>query len=202
MTTEAQKKKAAEKAKAKAGSKEPEKGDSKGPETSEINTVDDLESQYPDLVSQIRDDVIIQIGACPAKDIKLNMPELYERIAADVPKHSGIDMREPGFLLDVGDPFAAGAMRTYARLRKLTGLHLPFVLPFKTKGNGDIRAEAWKKKFEASEALKAQFKKVEAYVAFKSKVVTQVLEHYIQIADGAGDRERVAAARKAMTKIK
>ena len=65
-----------------------------------------------------------------------------------------------------------------------------------------VGAEAWKKKYEASEALKAQFKKVEDYVAFKSKVVTQVLEHYILIADGAGDRERVAAARKAMTKIK
>lgn len=204
MTTEAQKKKAAEKAKAKAGSKEPEKPeeDIKVPETSEIKTVDDLESQYPDLVSEIRDDVITQIGACPVKDLKANMPELYERIAADVPKQGGIDLREPGFLLDIGDPFAAGALRTYARLRNLVGLHLPFVLPFKSKGRGDIRAEAWKKKYEASEALKAEFKKVDAYVAFKSKVVTQALEHYIQIADGAGDRERVAAARKAMTKIK
>lgn len=204
MTTEAQKKEAAEKAKAKTDSKEPEEseGDKKDPETSAIKTVDDLESLYPDLVSEIRDEVIVQIGKCPVEDLKANMHELYERIAADVPKQGGIDSREPGFLLEIDDPFAVGALRTYARLKNLDGLHLPFVLPFKSKGKGDIRAEAWKKKFEASEALKAEFKKVDAYIAFKSKVVTQVLEHYIQIADGAGDRGRVAAARKAMTKIK
>lgn len=199
--TKEEKKKAGKSANGDQGPEKPA-DDNPDTATTEIETVEDLEACYPELVSLIRDEVIIQIGKCPIKEVKENMPELYERIVADIQNKSGPNLNVPGFLLEVDDPFAAGTLRNYARLKGVDGLRLPFVLPFKARGKGEVREPAWKKKFEASAVLKAEFKNIKAYIDFKSMIITQALEFYILIADGAGDVARVAAARKAMKKIK
>jgi hypothetical protein len=128
--------------------------------TAEIETVDDLEACYPQLVTEIRDKILEEIENCPVKQLKENMSGLYERIVADIQNKSGPNMNVPGFLLEAGDPFAAGTLHTYQGLKKVDGLRLPFVLPYKDKatkaalgsyimraeGGGDFkRAEAAKK---------------------------------------------------------
>jgi len=129
----------------------------------EIQTVEDLEAWYPELISKIKDDVIGQIRKCSSDQIKENLPELYRRIAMDIQGRSGPDPNVPGFLLDIDDPVAAGTLREYQKLKGLDNLRLPYVLPYKDKatkaalenyilranGCGDIkRAE------EAREAMK------------------------------------------------
>ena len=99
----------------------------------EIKTVEDLEILYPQLVSEIRDEVIEQVEKCSAKALKENMPELYERILTDIQGRSGPNLNVPGFLLEIDDPVAAGTLRAYQRLKGLTDLRLPYVLPFKDK---------------------------------------------------------------------
>lgn len=98
-----------------------------------IETVEDLESCYPQLVLEIRDEVIERIGKCTAKQVKENMPELYERVVAELQGRGGPDLNVPGFLLEVDDPVARGTLRTYQRLKGLTDLRLPYVLPYKDK---------------------------------------------------------------------
>jgi len=176
--------------------------DNQGPTTTEIETVEDLEACYPQLVSEIRDEVLEKIEKCPVQELKGNLPELYQRIVMDIQKRSAPNLNVPGFLLEVDDPFAEATLRTYERLKGISGLRLPFVLPFKDKGTGEIRERYWRKKFDASAALKAEFKDLSAYLAFKCRIITQVLESYVLIADGAGDFVRTNAARKAMKKIK
>lgn len=125
MAKEEDKKKAG---KGKAGNQEPEK-----PEVAEIETVEELEIYYPQLVTEIRDSVMKDIGKCTGKQVKENMPGLYERIVADVKSKGGPDLKVPGFLLDVDDPVAGGTLRAYQRLKGIDGLRLPYVLPYKDK---------------------------------------------------------------------
>ena len=101
--------------------------------TSEIKTVEDLEACYPGLVSEIRDEVVAQIGKCPIREVKTNLPELYQRIIMDVQSKSIPALNVPGFLLEVNDPVAAGTLRAYRKLKGIEGLRLPFVLAFKDK---------------------------------------------------------------------
>ncbi len=118
-----------------AGTQEPGKSadDNQGPTTEEIKTVEDLEACYPQMISEIRDEVIEQLGKCPAKEVKENMPELYERIVADIQGKSGPNLNVPGFLLEIDDPVARGTLRAYQKLKGVDGLRLPFVLPYKDK---------------------------------------------------------------------
>lgn len=167
-----------------------------------IETVEDLEACYPQLVSKMRDEVVIQIGKCPIKELKANLPELYERIVTDIKDKGGPNLKVPGFLLEVDDPFAESTLQAYQGLKGIDELRLPFVLPFQEKGKGQIRETAWKMKFEKSETLKAEFKDINAYLVFKGRIITQALEHYILVAEGGGDYERANAAHKAMKKIK
>ena len=170
--------------------------------TSEIETVEDLEIVYPKLVSAVRDEVVMQISRCTLEQVKTNMPELYQRLVMDVQNKSGPNLNVPGFLLEVDDPFAEGTLRTYQSLTGLDGLRLPFIIPFKEKGQGDVNEALLKIKFEKSAALKADFKDVGAFLAFKSRIITQVLENYVLRAEGGGDYVRAKAARLAMKKIK
>jgi len=121
--------------KSAAGTQEPEKPaeDNQGPTTAEIKTVEDLEACYPHLVSEIRDEVIEQVGKCTAKKVKENMPELYEQIVAELQSRGGPDLNVPGFLLKVDDPVAAGTLRAFKKLKGNDGLSLPCVLPYKDK---------------------------------------------------------------------
>ena len=167
-----------------------------------VKTSDDLESFYPDLVSEIKDAVVSDIGNASAKQVKEKLPELYERIVVAVQGRGGANLNVPGFLLALDDPFAQAALTNYQLLKGTDDMRLPCVLPFRDKGKGAIRAEAWKKKYEKTEALKAEFPNVNAYIAFKSKAVIQALESYVLMAGGGGDFERAKAARKAMKKIK
>ena len=116
--------------KAAAGGQGPEKS---ADQTAPIESVSDLEICYPQLVTEIRDEVVTQIGKCTAKQVKANMPELYERIVAELQSRGGPDLNVPGFLLEVDDPVAAGTLRAYGRLKGFFDLRLPYVLPFKDK---------------------------------------------------------------------
>lgn len=185
-----------------AGAQNPGPDDDQGPKNGEIQTVEDLESCYPQLVTAIRDEVVLQVGSCTAKQVQANMPELYERIVTELQGRGGPNLNVPGFLLEFDDPFAQGTLDRYQGLMGLDGLRLPYVVPFKGKGRGDIHEDLWTAKFEKTEALETEFKNVAAYIAFKSKIITQVLEFYILVAEGAGDYVRAKAARRAMKKIK
>jgi len=118
-----------------AGTKEPEKpaDDNQDTTTAEIKTVEALEAYYPQLVSEIRDEVIEKIGKCTAKKVKENMPVLYERIVAELQSRGGPDLNVPGFLLEVQDPVAAGTLRLFKKKTGNDGLSLPCVLPYKNK---------------------------------------------------------------------
>jgi len=116
-----------------AGTQEPPAGDNQGPQIAEIETVEDLEACYPQLVSKIRDGVIEKIGLCTVGQLKGHMPELYERIVIDLQNKSGPKLSGNGFLLDIEDPFAEGTLRTYQKLKKVDGLRLPYILLYKDK---------------------------------------------------------------------
>lgn len=114
--------------KSKAGKQKPEKN-----AIAEIETVEDLEARYPELVSKIKDDVVGKIRECSASQIKENLPDLYQRIVEDVQGKGRVDPNVPGFLLDIEDPVAAGTLRTYQGLKGAGSLRLPFVLPYKDR---------------------------------------------------------------------
>ena len=131
--------------------------------TAVIETVEDLEACYPVLVSKIKDQVIEKIRMSPVEKVKENLPELYQRIAMDIQGKSGPNLNVPGFLLEVDDPFAQGTLRTYQNLKGISGLRLPYILPYKDEktkvtlenyilranGGGDIkRTEAARKAME------------------------------------------------------
>ncbi len=140
-------------------------------QTSNIETAEELEIVYPVLVSAVRDEMIREVETWTAKEVKEKLPELYERIAAGIgPGKRKADLSKPGFLLekfeagergkpDSGDPFAAGTLRCYLRLKNLGigTVELPFVLAFddvfsraslenyiqRAEGGGDyVRAKA------------------------------------------------------------
>ncbi len=126
--------------KSSAGTPEPvpdetqvEPEDDQGAATAEIETVEELESVYPQLVSAVRDEVVKQIGQCTLAQVKTNMPEFYERLVMEVQNKSGLNLNVPGFLLELNEPFAEGTLRTYQKLKGIGGLRLPHVLPYKDK---------------------------------------------------------------------
>jgi len=98
-----------------------------------IEKAEDLEAQYPQLVAEIRDQVVDQLGKCSIKQVQQNLPDLYARIVTDIQNKSGSNLSVPGFLLEVDDPFAEGTLRTYQKLKGITGQRLPWVLPNKDK---------------------------------------------------------------------
>jgi len=150
-----------------AGTQEPEKSadDNQDAATAEIKTVEDLEAGYPQLVSEIRDEVIEQVGKCTAKKVKENMPELYERIVAELQNRGGPKLNVPGFLLELDDPVAPGTLRLFKRLKGNDSLSLPCVLPYKDKAtraaleNYILRADGCGDRKRA-EAGRAAMKKV------------------------------------------
>jgi len=139
--------------------------DNQGAATAEIKTVEDLEAVYPQLVSEIRDEVVEQVGKCTAETVKKNMPELYERIVAALQSRGGPNLNVPGFLLEIDDPVAAGTLRAFKRLTGNDGLSLPCVLPFKDKStkaaleNYILRAEG-SGDYERANAARGAMKKV------------------------------------------
>jgi len=108
-------------------------GDNQDTATTEIKTVEDLEACYPQLVTEIRDEVIKQIESCTAGQAKKNLPKLYERIVAELQSKRGPNLNVPGFLLEIDDPVAFGTLRAFKRLTGNDGLSLPCVLPYKNK---------------------------------------------------------------------
>jgi len=112
-----------------------------------------------------------------------------------------IRSNKDGFWLEVDDPFAEGTLRTYRKLKKVDGLDLPCLLSFADKERSPVEAASLKKKFEASEALQAEFGDVQSYIEFKSKIVVQTLENYI-LRTAGGDRRREFAAKVALQKCR
>ena len=122
-------------------------------------TVEQLKGDYPDLVGFIRDEMIEELESVNVAQFRETFPEQEKRLArlittemaaADLDTfcsvfaeqvkklaafQMGSNLRKgiTGFLLEIGDPFAAGTLRTYERLSKKHGLKLPYVLPYKDK---------------------------------------------------------------------
>jgi len=97
----------------------------------EIETVEELEQAYPDLVAEIREtaDVIEDV-----KELEQAYPELIAQIKAaaiETVTARPAALSIPGFLIDVDDPFGAGTARDWGRLKKGDPPRLPFVLPYK-----------------------------------------------------------------------
>jgi len=140
-----------------------------------IVTVDELTETYPGLVEQLKDGVLEFVKNRTALEIKKNMPELYERIALDIAGGSGPGLDVKGFLMAADDPFAAGALRAYMKLKGLDGLKLPYVLPQKDKqtpealANYILRAEGAGDTARAIIARKELLKLAPEY--FKKKTV-------------------------------
>lgn len=132
--------------------------------TSGIETVEDLEACYPQLVSKIKDETIEFIRNRTALQIKENMPKLYDRIVLEAQGKSGPNLNMPGFLLEIDDPVAEGALRAYQGLKGISGLHLPYVLPYRDKetkialNNYILRARGCGDIVRAKAAEKAQEK--------------------------------------------
>jgi len=75
-----------------------------------------------------------EIAEMPVELFKEKFAGLYGKIAARmIAEAAGANLKIPGFLLDPEDPFAEGAARTYANLKKTGPLRLPLVLPYKDK---------------------------------------------------------------------
>jgi len=108
-------------------------------ETDQIQTSEQLKAAYPELIQEILDEQKVGLEEFfsnrTAAEIKSHFPQLFERIIATVSKGALVDLRTPGFLLAIGDPFAAGTLRTFMHLVERSGLQLPFVLPFKDKNS-------------------------------------------------------------------
>ena len=98
-----------------------------------IETVEDLEACYPQLVSAVRDEVVLQISKCSLDQVKQNMPEFYQRLVMDVQNKGGPNLNVPGFLLEVDDPVAAGTLRAYQSL-EICGCLM--FCPIKTRRRG------------------------------------------------------------------
>ncbi len=102
----------------------------------EIQTADQLKAAYPELAQQIIDERTAQLedffSNRTAAQIKEHFPPLYARLV-DAQKGTVPDLKVPGFVLTLTDPFAAGTLRTFAFLSGQSGLQLPFMLPFKKK---------------------------------------------------------------------
>jgi len=122
-------------------------------------TIEQLKEDYPDLVGFIRDEMIAELESADVAQFRETFPEQEKRLAtlittemaaADLDTfrtvfpeqvkrlaafQMGSNLKKgiEGFLLEIGDPFAAGTLRTYERLSKKPGLKLPYVLPYKDK---------------------------------------------------------------------
>lgn len=132
-----------------------------GPEPDEKTelTVEQLQKDHPEIVDVLRVETIVDLANADVKIFRDTFPEQERRLAnlittemaaADIDTfrsvfpeqvkklaafQMGSNLRKgiEGFLLEIGDPFAAGTLRTYERLSKKPGLKLPYVLPYKDK---------------------------------------------------------------------
>lgn len=77
-----------------------------------------------------RESLLAEIRTWGPDRIMTELPEVYACIADAVNAGRIANLSEKGFLLGVGDPYAAGVLRTYGKAAKQPQLHLPFVIPF------------------------------------------------------------------------
>jgi hypothetical protein len=132
-----------------------------------IQTIEQLKQAYPELINSLENErnkgMMDFFASRTVEEFKANFPDLYARIAASIPKTGAPDLKVPGFLLAIDDPYAAGTLRRFAALTEQKGLQLPFVLPYKNKSTADalqnyiIRAEGggdYSRANVAKEALK------------------------------------------------
>jgi len=137
--------------------KKQESGPGPEPEKKTDLSVEQLKGDYPDLVGFIRDEMIAELESADVAQFRETFPEQEKRLArlittemaaADIDTfrsvfpeqvkrlaafQMGSNLRKgiAGFLLEIGDPYAAGTLRTYGRLSKKPGLKLPYVMPYK-----------------------------------------------------------------------
>lgn len=102
-----------------------------------IQSTEDLQEAYPalceEMVERAISDRLEQINSMKAPGIKKTIPQLFKTIVDSVKvslESKNSEKRVKGFLLAVDDPFSAGVLRTYSRLKGIDGLTLPYVLPF------------------------------------------------------------------------
>lgn len=103
-------------------------------------TAEQLKVSFPELIEQIvfeaKTAAAEEIAGLTTARFKKTFPKLYARVAADATGVADIaNLKVPGFLLDIEDPFAAGAARVFAKEKKMDAPRLPIVLPFKDKAS-------------------------------------------------------------------
>jgi len=73
-------------------------------------------------------------------ELKRLYPEQIRQIETAAAGGTASNLGEKGFLLEIDDPFAAGTLRAYQKLKGLDGLKLPYVLPQKDKQTPEVLA--------------------------------------------------------------
>jgi len=108
-------------------------------------------------------------------ELKRLYPEQIRQIETAAAGGTASNLSEKGFLLGIDDPFAAGTLRAYQKLKGLDGLRLPYVLPLKDRqtpealANYILRAEGAGDTARAIIARKELLKLAPEY--FKKKTV-------------------------------
>ncbi len=105
-----------------------------------IETVEQLKKAFGgltiELETEAKKEAAKEIAALSVTGFKKTFATLYKKIAAEV---TGVvdaaALKVPGFLLDPEDPFAEGAARTFAAVKRVEIPRLPIVLPFKDKAS-------------------------------------------------------------------
>ena len=104
-----------------------------------IDSVFALTKAYPELIEQLikataeqtTGDVRAEVEAMSPAAFRQAFPKLAAKLGAKLaePAPAGLDPKK-GFILAIGDPFAAGTERVYARLHGRPPRSLPCLLPF------------------------------------------------------------------------
>lgn len=130
--------------------------------------IDTLKKQNPAacelLAETVVNNVLKGIRGLSVAKFQQQFPDLYKSIAAELGAKVSANLNVDGFLLDVDDPFAAGALRVYGQQIGIETLRLPFVLPKKEKKASAaalesyiVRAEGGVDKERAAAARKILF---------------------------------------------
>lgn len=102
-----------------------------------IQTLSDLREKYPELVEQLEAQAISKwqdkMSLMESGKIKKAIPRLFKKIVGsvtDAVEAKCSSQKVKGFLLGRDDPYGAGVLRTYQKLKGLDNLERPYVLPF------------------------------------------------------------------------
>ena len=103
-------------------------------------TIEQLTDDFPDIVAQIEkngaEKLAAEIAAAPIDKVAEKFPAIVKAITQKVSDAARImpaNLKIPGFLLEIKDPFASSVASEYARVAGCEVGQLPMILPFETK---------------------------------------------------------------------